>query len=43
MIKTFKALSALLQYPSPELQQAIPDIADVLATSSLSPCMTAWR
>ncbi len=31
MIQTFKALSALLSYPSAELQQAIPEIREILA------------
>lgn len=34
-MKTFKALSALLTYPNLELQQAIPDIRDVLAAGVL--------
>lgn len=38
MIQTFKALSALLSYPSAELQQAIPDIREILAHEAvLSP------
>ncbi|WP_366658170.1 nitrate reductase molybdenum cofactor assembly chaperone [Fodinicurvata sp. EGI_FJ10296] len=36
MIRTFKALSALLSYPSTELQQAIPDIRAVLQQEGLA-------
>lgn len=36
-MKTFKALSALLTYPSDELQQAIPAIRVLLAEGLLSP------
>jgi nitrate reductase delta subunit len=36
-MKTFKALSALLTYPSAELQQAIPAIRDILAEGVLPP------
>lgn len=35
MIRTFKALSALLSYPSTELQEAIPAIRDALASETL--------
>lgn len=35
MIRTFKALSALLTYPSTELQEAIPAIRDVLAEEAI--------
>jgi nitrate reductase molybdenum cofactor assembly chaperone NarJ/NarW len=35
MTRTFKALSALLTYPSPELQAAIPDIRGVLEAEGL--------
>ncbi len=35
MIKTFKALSAILSYPSAELQQAIPEIRTVLVREGL--------
>ncbi len=35
MIRTFKALSALLSYPSTELQEAIPAIRDVLEAESV--------
>ena len=31
----FKALSALLSYPSEEIRKALPEIADVIATTSL--------
>ena len=50
MTRTFKALSALLSYPTAELQAAIPEIATVLhreallpadALSALSPLMVA--
>ncbi|MFZ5677571.1 MAG: nitrate reductase molybdenum cofactor assembly chaperone [Pseudomonadota bacterium] len=36
-MKTFKALSALLAYPSDELQQAIPAIRNILAEGVLPP------
>ena len=32
---TFKAFSALLSYPSQELRQALPEIADVIRGSPL--------
>lgn len=35
MIVTFKALSALLSYPEPELRAALPDIAAVLRAEAL--------
>ena len=35
MTRTFKALSAVLTYPSTELQQAIPEIRDVLEAESI--------
>ena len=35
MTLTFKAMSALLAYPSKELQEAIPAIRDVLATEAI--------
>jgi nitrate reductase delta subunit len=31
----FRAMSALLSYPSAEMREALPEIADVIATSSL--------
>src|SRR5262249_33824287 len=31
----FRAFSALLSYPTPELRQALPEIADVIRSSSL--------
>ncbi|MBI1219995.1 MAG: nitrate reductase molybdenum cofactor assembly chaperone [Rhodobacteraceae bacterium] len=37
MIRTFKALSALLSYPSADLQQAIPEIRDILAGEAVLP------
>jgi nitrate reductase delta subunit len=37
MDATFKLLSALLSYPTPELQQAAPELAAVLAAESLLP------
>ncbi|MEC5290264.1 nitrate reductase molybdenum cofactor assembly chaperone [Aurantimonas sp. C2-6-R+9] len=37
MTRTFKALSALLTYPSSELQAAIPDIRAVLAEEAVLP------
>ena len=37
MIRTFKALSALLSYPSVDLQEAIPDIRDILAAEAILP------
>lgn len=36
-MKTFKALSALLSYPSTDLQAAIPAIRDILAAEGLLP------
>jgi nitrate reductase molybdenum cofactor assembly chaperone NarJ/NarW len=42
MIRTFKALSALLSYPSVDLQRAIPEIRDVLTGEAvLSPAHIA--
>lgn len=35
MMRTFKALSALLSYPSDDLQLAIPDIGDILRDEAL--------
>ena len=35
MIRTFKALSALLSYPSVELQEAIPAVRDVLKSEAI--------
>lgn len=35
MIRTFMALSALLSYPSADLQEAIPDIRDVITTEAI--------
>ena len=35
MIRTFKALSALLSYPGADLQQTIPAIEEVLATEAI--------
>ena len=35
MTRTFKALSALLSYPSTELQEAIPAIRDVLTAENI--------
>jgi nitrate reductase molybdenum cofactor assembly chaperone NarJ/NarW len=40
MIRTFKALSALLSYPSTELQAAIPEIREVLAFENILPVET---
>ncbi|MDZ7600614.1 MAG: nitrate reductase molybdenum cofactor assembly chaperone [Hoeflea sp.] len=37
MIRTFKALSALLSYPSTDLQEAIPDIREILAFEKVLP------
>lgn len=37
MATTFKALSALLTYPSPALQAAIPEIREALAAEALVP------
>lgn len=37
MAMTFRALSALLSYPSPALQAAVPEIRDVLAAEALVP------
>jgi nitrate reductase delta subunit len=37
MAKTFKVLSALLSYPTAELQAAAPEFADVLASEALMP------
>jgi len=35
MIRTFKALSALLSYPSADLQQAMPEIQQAIASESI--------
>lgn len=40
-MKTFKALSALLTYPSSDLQEAIPAIREVLADGVVPPAATA--
>lgn len=37
MAATFKALSALLSYPTAELQSAIPDIRDAVMSEGLAP------
>ena len=37
MIRTFKALSALLSYPSTDLQEAISDIREILAFERILP------
>ena len=37
MARTYRALAALLSYPTPELQLAIDDIADVLDDEALIP------
>ena len=37
MATTFKALSALLSYPSPGLQAAVPEIRNVLTAEGLVP------
>lgn len=40
-MKTFKALSALLTYPSRDLQEAVPAIRDVLAEGVVAPASIA--
>ena len=35
MTKSFKALSVLLSYPSVEMQQAVPEIADILTNEGV--------
>lgn len=37
MIRTFKALSALLSYPGADLQEAIPEIRDLIAAEAILP------
>jgi nitrate reductase delta subunit len=42
MSRSFKALSALLSYPTPELQAATSEIKAILATQALVPA-ALWR
>ena len=43
MIRTFKALSALLAYPTAELQEAVPELAAVLDAEALLPAAVRRR